>query len=176
MKQKRRLDSWLERHLPIGMWVGRERCLIVALLSGACVWALVWYTLFYTAARRQLYIYVHGRLELAPQARMADFTQIFPGALTGFWLVVVVMILKVLDYYRFHSRDTSRSIYLMRRLSDPWELRRRCWTVPLCTVAVSLLLAAVTTALCYLVYIKCTPADAIMPGQWARFWGAGIGG
>ena len=176
MKQKRRLDSWLESHLPSGMWVGRERCLIVALLSGACVWALIWYTLVYTAARRQLYIYVHGRLELAPQAQMADFAQIFPGALTGFWLVVVVMILKVLDYYRFHSRDTSRSIYLMRRLSDPWELRRRCWTVPLCTVAVSLLLAAVTTALCYLVYMKCTPADASMPGQWARFWGAGIGG
>lgn len=176
MKRKRWLDGWLERHLPVGMWAGRERRLIRALLFGACVWALVWYTLFYTAARRQLYTYVQGKLELAPQARMADFAQIFPGTLTGFWLVVAVMVLKVLDYYGFHSRKMSRSIYLMRRLSDPWELRRRCWTVPLCTAAVSLLLAAVTTALCYLVYMKCTPAYAIMPGQWARFWGAGIGG
>lgn len=175
MKQKKRLDGWLEDHLPVGMLVRRERRLMLAGLIVACVWALMWYSLLYIGARNSLFIHIQGKLELAPQARMADFAQIFPGTLLIFWIVIAMMPLKVLEYYAFH-RKGSKSIYLMRRLGDPRELRRRCWTLPLCTAAMSLVLAAVTTILCYLVYVKCTPASAIVPGQWARFWGAGIGG
>ena len=175
MKQKKRLDSWLEDHLPVGILVRRERRMMLVVLIGACVWAAMWYTLLYGGARQSLYIHVQGRLELAPQARMPDFVQIFPGTLTGFWLVIVLMPLKVWEYYAYH-RKGSKSIYLMRRLGNPKELRRRCWTLPVYTAAMSLLLAAITTILCYLVYMKWTPAYAIVPGQWARFWSARIGG
>lgn len=175
MKQKKRLEGWLENHLPVGILVRRERRMMAALLIGACVWAVMWYTLLYGGARQSLYIHVLGRLELAPQTRMPDFAQLFPGTLAGFWFVIVMMPLKVWEYYAFH-RKGSKSIYLMRRLGNPTELRRRCWTLPLCTAAMSLLLAAAATVLCYLVYMKCTPASAIVPGQWERFWSARIGG
>lgn len=48
------------------------------------------------------------------------------------------------------------SIYLMRRLPDPREYARRCWTLPLIGVGICLVLTAVTTAVCYLIYMKCT--------------------
>lgn len=175
MKRKNRLDRWLEDHLPVGRLASREGKTMLALLMGAIIWAAVWYTIVYTAARRELYVRVQGELVLGYQVRMADFAQIFPIVPLGFWLVVIIMPMKVWDYYLYHHKQ-SKSIYLMRRLGDPNELRRRCWTVPLCTAVLSLLLAAGTTALCYWIYMTCTPASAIVPGQWERFWRMGIGG
>ena len=105
---------------------------------------------------------------------MADFIQLADNAFLGFGALILAMILLAIANYRYHFKG-SKSVYLMRRLPDPREYARRCWTLPLIGVGICLVLTAVTTAVCYLIYMKCTPASCLVPGQWMRFWSALIG-
>ena len=107
-------------------------------------------------------------------SRMADFGQVFRFVPAGFLILIGLLVAKGFWFQAYH-RQGSMSIYLMRRLPDPREYARRCWTLPLVGVGICLVLTAVTTAVCYLIYMKCTPASCLVPGQWTRFWSALVG-
>ena len=64
----------------------------------------------------------------------------------------------------------AKSIYLMRRLPDRWELARRCLAIPLLTVACALLLVVILLPAFYGIYLHLTPEDALRPGQLDKLW------
>lgn len=170
----RKFEAWLALRLPPGIPVERERVNLLLGLLLAVVWAVLAYMWAYTTAISALYTIQGGERVLAPVARMADFGQLFRFVPAGYLLFAAWLVVKGFGFQTYH-RQGSMSIYLMRRLPDPREYTRRCWSVPLAGIAVSLLLLVVTTVLCYLIYVKCTPASCLVSGQWTRFWSALVG-
>lgn len=67
-------------------------------------------------------------------------------------------------------RRGSRSIYLMRRLPDRWELARRCLTIPLVLILGAVVLTVVLLALYYAIYLWGTPAQCLRSGQLEKLW------
>ena len=74
-----------------------------------------------------------------------------------FW---VFMGLEVWDCYDYHKKST-KSIYLMRRLPDKWELHRRCWGRPVIHCILSLLAVAAMTLVYFLLYLTLTPWECL---------------
>ena len=100
---------------------------------------------------------------------MVDFIDLVEYAFLGFFLAITLALAFGLYHYAFHHQG-SKSIYLMRRLPNGFELHRRCWTVP---VAAALIIAAamVLTFLFYFaIYLLATPEGCLAPHQWQKIW------
>lgn len=152
-----------ERLVPLGLDAGQElRRVLLGLLAGLGT-NLCFFTAYGTA-RNNLYTYTGGHRRLRPGAVMEPFGDLVSWSLLGCWMAVAYMALLAWYYYAYHSRG-SRSIYLMRRLRTPWELRRRCFSLPLLGVGLYALEALVLLVLDYAVYRLCTPAQCL-PGLW----------
>ena len=96
--------------------------------------------------------------ELDPTRTIAPFSELTRGTpLFGLWIFLAVMPILVWRHYRFHTQD-AMSVYTMRRLPDRWEYHRRCWTQPILSAIAELLLYALLTALCWLIWYFATPA------------------
>lgn len=170
----RKFEAWLALRLPPGIPAEREQANLMLGMVASIVWAALSYMGAYAGALSNLYILQGGKRVLDVNARMADFGLVFRFVPAGYFLFLVWLVVKGFGFQAYH-RQGSMSIYLMRRLPDPREYVRRCWSVPLAGIAVCLIFLAVTTALCYLIYMLCTPASCLVPGQWTRFWSAWIG-
>lgn len=123
----------------------------------------------------------HG-LETAARSlhRMTDFADLIgaQGDSASFWtppvffpltlVVLAALLLIPCNYYAFWRG--AKSIYLMRRLPDRWELARRCLAIPLFTVACALLLVVILLPAFYGIYLHLTPEDALRPGQLDKLW------
>lgn len=169
-----KFESWLKHRIPLGISVERERVNLMLGLFLSILWAVLAYAWAYSVALSDLYITQNGKRIMLLDARMADFGQVFRFVPAGFLILMGLMVAKGF-WFRAYHRQGSMSIYLMRRLPDPREYARRCWTLPLVGVGMCLVLTAVTTAVCYLIYMKCTPVSCLVPGQWTRFWSALVG-
>lgn len=122
-------------------------------------------------AWNELYVYqasTDSRV-LRAGAFMPDFFQLLDGAMLGFGLLALIMLGFCMVYYAYH-RQESRSIYLMRRLPNRWELHRRCLSLPLLGAAASILAAALLVVVYYGIYRLVTPAQCFRPGQWEMIW------
>ena len=96
--------------------------------------------------------------ELVPTRTMVPFSELLLGRpLFGMWCFLLVMPVLVWRYYRFHTQG-AMSVYTMRRLPDPLEYHRRCWTQPLLSALLELAIFAVLTGLCWLLWRFATPA------------------
>ena len=107
---------------------GSGRCLF-GLVGIALVENLVTFVLRFSAALSQLYVNRNGVKTLVQGARMPDMEELMQGSLVVVWFFPALAIVVAASYYAsFHQG--SKSIYLMKRLENPWELHRRCLTVP----------------------------------------------
>lgn len=105
------------------------------------------------------------RSELWENARMVPFFQLLDKALLGY-LVVAVGMLAMAGYSYSYFYQGSRSIYLMRRLPDFWELPRRCLVVPGVGILICGGLALLNLALYYGIYIFFTPVECLPGVLW----------
>jgi hypothetical protein len=106
---------------------------------------------------------------LTPGAVMPDFTEILAGSLAGFGVVALCMAALAAWHYFYHYQG-SKSIYLMRRLPDRWELARRCAALPVLSAAAAVLLAFLVPLAYFGVYLLVTPEGCLTPGQWQKIW------
>lgn len=151
-----------KHHLPVGWdWeVTRNYLIWGHILSGLSIFSFIGR---FSDALSNLYIHIQqldGTLvrQLDPTRTIAPFRELMAGLpYLGLGCFLLVMAAQIRRYYSYHSRDTM-AIYTMRRLPDKWELHRRCWTQPLLSSAAELLLFAVLTALCWLLWRFATPA------------------
>lgn len=152
----KRID--LKRYTPMGYTSSYSGVGIFALI-GAVIHTLE-LPFNIIAARDDLY--PNGRLVLGliAGAKMAPYRSLIGTSLRLFPLFWGAMALEVFSAYRYHKTG-SRSIYLMRRLPDKWELHRRCWGRPLIYTAGSLVLMGVILLFWYLMYLLITPAGCL---------------
>ena len=120
-------------------------------------------------ALRELY-YFSSYKTLIPGRTVPPFPRLFHPTL---WVVPVAAALALLDALKHYLGyfQGSRSIYLMRRLPQRWELARRCLVFPLAGLSASLTAYALTALFCLIWYWVQTPAGCLPPDIWA-----GIGG
>ena len=155
-----------KRHLPVGWdWDG----LLINLLwgHGLSTLSMLAFLKRYTDALETLYTHVRQpngsfQPELIPTRTIAPFRELIAGLpYLGMWCFWAMMAFQIRRYYTCHTRD-SMSIYTMRRLPDRLALHRRCWIQPLLSALAELLLFAVLTGLCWLLWRFATP-DSCLP-------------
>lgn len=156
-----------KRHLPPGWdWEGTRLCLIWGhIISGLTILSFL---SRYSDALMPLYDHVvaaDGKHipKLNPTRTIAPFEELIWGTpLLGMWCFLATMPLLIWRYYHYHTQG-AMSVYTMRRLPDKWEYHRRCWMQPVLSALTELLLFAVLTLLCWLLWRFYTPA-VCLPG------------
>lgn len=131
----------------------------VAVLAIAVLWAL---SLFGGACSHEIDLY-ERRLESYGEApSLSLFDDMLWPSLWGFWFALIIPPVQAVQNYQSHYKD-SRSIYLMRRLPDRWELHRRCLILPLLELAMTLFLLAALTVGFYFLYRGRAPEGSLPP-------------
>lgn len=83
----------------------------------------------YQNALRELYIFRYGTQILRQGAVMPTLNTLLRHKFTVFWAYTTFCALRAFaNYWSFFTE--TKSIYLMKRLKDPNELRRRCIAIP----------------------------------------------
>lgn len=103
------------------------------------------------------------RYLLGPESSVFSLSVCFPFVL----LAMGMVLLAVWNYLGFYRK--SKSIYLMRRLPDRWEVPRRCLTLPLLTVLAGVLLSLLLALLFLPLYLTLPPQEAIPPDALSFF-------
>lgn len=158
----------LARHLPCGFPVKMEEKALAGIL-GAALGLSIPLPFRITCARQELYTYRGTRKVLIEGAMMTDFIDLVEYAFLGFFLAILLALAFGLYHYAYHYQG-SKSIYLMRRLPNRFELHRRCWSVPL---AAALIITAVMVLIFFLYfafYFFITPEGCLAPDQWQKIW------
>mgnify|MGYP000928879343 FL=1 len=159
----------LSRHVPPGFDLGYELRFFAAGMTLAASWSLSFLYRF-VSALWALYGYRGTERYLLPGAVMPDFHTLLGNALTGFLILAIWWIAAFVPAHYAHHVVGSKSIYLMRRLPNRWELHRRCWTLPLSVVLLCLIVAAILLLTYYGIYMAATPEECLTPHQWQKIW------
>lgn len=151
----------LGRYIPMGIEPEGERSLLLWSLGAGTVWSFFLFVSSYNEAYNNLFHHVgFGRTMLREGAVMPGLFEIMAGTETIFVLVCAAMPFWALYHYAYHYNG-SKSIYLMRRLPERWELHRRCLAVPAVGAVSSMALQGLLGSLYYLIYILCTPRQCL---------------
>lgn len=103
-------------------------------------------------------------------AVMADFSVLLGlGTFSGFLLVVWVPPVTAICHYRYYYQD-SKSIYLMRRLPNRFELHKRALVLPFLELLLVVITVFLLVVLYYNIYLLVTPAQCLAPEQWQKLW------
>ena len=87
---------------------------------------------------------------------MLPFWAIARDSYRGFFVIVFMLIWAAWYHYHYHSQK-SKSIYLMKRLPAKNELKKRCLTLPVTGLLITVAMAISLTAIYYICYITITP-------------------
>lgn len=151
----------IEKYLPPGVDSGVELKAIAFGLFAAVVYSLS-FVYKYIDARKQLFVYKYGKVKIIMEgAVMPKFTVILNDTMDGFLAFFATMLILMVMHYASYYKD-SKSIYLMKRLPDKWELYRRCVVVPLVAIVVQIITGAVCLLFYYGIYVFFTPAQCLI--------------
>ena len=132
------------------------------------VWSLGFLFRFSTAYER-LFNRTETSRYLRGDAMMPEFTDLLGGSLRAvFVIVLALLVCIVMNYASFHQG--SKSIYLMKRLPDRWELHRRCILLPALGIAGSLIIGFTLLMIYFAIYMLVTPDRCLPPDQWQKLW------
>lgn len=159
----------LERWAPVGANAGRTARWIGLGLGLSAGYSLLFYLFRYFDCRSHLYTWERGRLVLTEGAVMVEFGYLLDKTFLGFALMALCMAGLAVWHYAGHYQG-GRSIYIMRRLPDRWELHRRCLTLPMLGVLGCLVCAIALLLIYYAIYQNATPEQCLPGDQWARLW------
>lgn len=125
----------------------------------------------YQAALRALYVYRYGTQILRQGAVMPTLNTLLRHKITVFWAYTTFCALRAFANYRSFFTET-KSIYLMKRLKDPNELRRRCIAIPAAACGAALVLFLLLLLVFVLIYRTGVPARCMPPEETLNIWGA----
>lgn len=168
MKQLKRINRNLKNHAPAGINLEAEETFFLFGYIASILFAITCFWGRYNTELGNIYIFQGDRKVLSGQL-MANFTDILGISLYGFGVLSVCMIGFIFWHYIYHYTD-SRSIYTMKMLPRCNELHRRCLTLPLAAVLISLATAFVMLVVFYELYITLTPEQCVVPHQWEKIW------
>ena len=158
--------NWnLEAYFPVGMPWQQDSKLILFGYVASSVWSLYCPVQIY-----QSYQDLFDSGKLIPEVMMADFIQLADNAFLGFGALILAMILLAIANYRSHFKG-SKSVYLMRRLPQKYEMLKRCLSVPAAVILLTLATAFLLLMTYYWIYCAVTPKQCLAPGQWQKLMG-----
>lgn len=99
---------------------------------------------------------------------MPHFYETIQGCMRFFWVVIIFSISYGIINLLSFSKDT-KSIYVMKRIPDAFEIYKRSFAIPLLTILAAIVLAIVLLAIYYLHYRYCPPEDRIYTVQFSEF-------
>lgn len=159
----------IEDLAPLGMDAEKELRIIIAWLIVAVLYSLP-VILRYRNLYSQLYWSTGTYVEtLIPGKHMAPMNEVLGTHLLGFVFLVFYMTGMAVFHYTYH-RQGSKSIYLMKRLPDKWELHRRCLALPLLGIAAAIITGVIVFFIYLAVYLLVTPDQCIMDGYLQGLW------
>lgn len=156
-RSKKRLDP--SRYVPAGMGVKEQKTILGFFTGAAIVWPIMSFGSRLSDALRDLDRYYADM--------MPDFYEILGNALLVIPIAFAAMFAMAAMHYVYHWQG-SRSIYLMRRLPNPWELHRRCLTLPALGIAFFLILGAAEMFIMYGIYLLAAPDGTVAPDQFEK--------
>lgn len=163
----------IEKYFPAGIDRRQEIKWIVIGLSASFIYSLEFF-IFLSNRYYSLFTMRGKKLVLTEGAVMPDFVEVLGSSLTGFWLVALCMVALFAYHYVYHYQG-SKSIYLMKRLPNRWELWRRCVALPALSAAAALCLAGLLLLIYLGIYLLVTPKTCLAPGQWQKIWNTYLG-
>lgn len=170
-----RFDRWLAARLPAGFRPRTEIWKNLALIAGASVIYLIWFIEEYVSRHSKLYSWEGGDLILIPGTVMDDFGECIQHIRWVVAAIVLWALIQGVNFCLYHIQK-SKSIYLMRRLPDRWELTRRCWSLTLMMVGLALVTYGLLLGVSWGLYVLFTPPECMTEGQWYRLWTVWKGG
>ena len=168
-----RLKHRLESHVPLGVNLEQELRWFAYGAIASLLYSLG-FLFRYVGEYQSLFLWDGISRVLNPSAVMPDYVQILGGSLNGFLVLALCMVALAIYHHAYHYQG-SKSIYLMRRLPDRWDLPRRCITLPLLGILACLCVALLLVLIYYAIYMVFTPSACLAPQQWQKIWGALLG-
>lgn len=159
----------LSRYAPPGINIRTERNFFIGLLASVTFFSFISFMAKYSASRSSLFVHTMNPKTLIPGAKIENFTDILGGSLYVFGAAALCMPALIIIHYIYHYKD-SRSIYLMKRLPDPFELHKRCLLLPVLAALICIAAAFTALVIYYAVYMNFTPEQCIPPDQWQKIW------
>ena len=159
----------LSYYAPPGMELNQEKRVFIIGIVMATIFSFLIFGIEFSDCLEKLYWKNGAERTVIPGAMMTNFVELFGESVLGFKIVAALMIAAAVMHYAYHTLE-SKSIYTMRRLPSVWELHRRCLTLPMCGVIISMVTAFVILLICYGVYVGLTPEECVLPGQWQKIW------
>ena len=166
-KRESSFSRWIERQVPPGVdWWTEVKWAVSGLIVGA-LWSLVAFSYQFSNACRRLYEWVGGKSILVESRTIDPFPELLDQAMVVLLLGMILTLPLACYHYAYYYLG-SRSIYVMRRLPDRWELWRRCLTVPVLLAAVCLLAIELLTFLYFLLFLLLTPNPCLPLDSWRQ--------
>ena len=150
----------LSKFAPPGTIIKEEaKRLGLGLVAATCIAVLI-----YGVSLRDAYDFLFDRVGgdrvLRPDAMMMPFNVLLGRSLSFFYIMALCSLLAAVFYHLSYYMG-SKSIYLMRRLPQRWELIRCDFTLPLLGALISLLAAFLLKLLFLAAYYIVTPAQCL---------------
>lgn len=168
-KHNRHFADVVENLAPPGIGTDRE---VGGFFSGLVVALFFSFGFFgrYSEARAGLFHIQNGKRILMEGAVMPQFSEILGNSLNSFFLYGGIMLFVVIWHYVYYYQGGSKSIYVMKRLPNRWEIHKRAWLLPLLAAVVVVIAAFAVLIVYFEIYMIATPEQCILPGQWQGIW------
>lgn len=158
--KKLRIREQMEKYYPPGRELKKDLC-----FYRIGLWCAVGYSCLFTVEYKMSWYSLHtfgknGKLVVIDGAMMPSFAEMVSGYLNGFYLLAILMLEAILFNYWYH-RKGSKSVYIMKRLPNPWEYHKRCITLPLLGAINAIIMAGLMMLVYYGIYMHNTPAQCM---------------
>ncbi len=163
----------LTHYAPPGVNLGQELGWFVGGISVSVLYSLS-FLFRYSREYQSLFLWDGVTRVLDTDAVMPDFVKVLGGSLSIFLVLALSMAAVAIYHYSYHYQD-SKSIYLMWRLPNRWELPKRCLALPLMGILACLCVALMLLLIYYAVYMVFTPQACLAPAQWQKIWSVILG-
>ncbi len=163
-KLKRKTKTKIKDNLPYGISAEKIMMKIGVIYLVPILYSMQFLIHFQNAKNYQI--------QQAKYAQVAVYMAEFPTIIYRTFMLFPVAMLGCLGIsvllYSYHFQG-SKSIYVMKRLPDSYELWRRVFMVPVVSALLLGICAIVILALYYWYYINVSPAGSAIPVEW-RDW------
>lgn len=160
-----------ERFFPVGSDRRGLTNRFFTLLGGAALLSAVIFIARFCSFRSKLFFVLpDGTRQLTDGAVMEPFVSVLSYTSVGFLALMLGLVLFAVGCYRRYYTGGSRSIYLMKRLPDPWERHRRCLALPIMGLIAAVIAMTVLFWIYYAIYVLATPSACLAAGQLEGIW------
>ena len=164
------MHSFLERNFPPGYDFRNEIKTVSAAFIAGVVISVIGFCMAFSAEKRLLFVRVGTDLILNESGVMPDFIHILSGRLNILFILAALIFISASAVHYAYYHSGSKSIYLMRRLPNRFELHRRSLLIPFIYALITILSALILLLVYYAAYMSLTPDVCLAPDQWRKVW------